>query len=341
MKLSYQALEHELEFRFTISRSSKTSCRTIIIHLEHEGLVARGEAVFSNFYGESEESVIKFYDQIIQGAVLETLDPFGHQDFEARMLELNPYREHQAAVAALDMAFYDLRCKILGLPLYKYLGLNPQRCPRTSYTIGLADLDTIAHKTQEALDRGYDILKIKLGSDEDLEILRCVRKLAPQAKIRLDANAAWDLDTALKRIEALSRFDIEFIEEPLRLDSPVEHYAELYSQSALELMADESCHSLEDIIPCAQYFHSINIKHTKCGGISEALRMISAARAANLKIMLGCFTETSLSIAAFAHISPLVDYADLDGSLLLAKDPHQCISFEGNRLILSSRAGLG
>ncbi len=341
MQLSYQALEHPLEFTFTISRSSSSSTRTIIIELALDKHKGRGEAVFSNFYKESEESVIKFYDRIIQERTLENLDPFNHQDFEARMLSLADGSNHNAAISALDMAIYDLRCKILGLPLYKYLGLDPNRCPRTSYTIGIADLETIKLKTLTALERGYDILKVKLGSNQDLKILESIRSLAPNATIRVDANAAWDYQSALSLVKELPNFNIEFVEEPLKLDSSIQDYEKLHTASPLPLMADESCHTLSDIPHCAQYFHSINIKHTKSGGITEALRMISAARAHNLKIMLGCFTETSLSIAAFAHISPLVDYADLDGSLLLKKDPHQCISFDTNRIILSDRAGLG
>ncbi len=341
MKLSYQAQEYPLEFTFTISRSSSSSTRTIIIALEHDKYTGRGEAVFSRFYKESEESVTKFYDRIIKEKTLDKLDPFNNQDFQARMLSLADGTNHQAAISALDMAIYDLRCKILGLPLYKYLGLDPKLCPRTSYTIGIADLDTIRLKTEAALSRGYDILKVKLGCPDDLKIIELIRSLAPKATIRVDANAAWDLKAALEILQELNKHNIEFVEEPLKLDSSLSDYEALYAASPLPLMADESCHTLRDIPHCARYFHSINIKHTKSGGITEALRMISAARAHNLKIMLGCFTETSLSIAAFAHISPLVDYNDLDGSLLLAKDPHNCISFEANRIILSDRPGLG
>ncbi len=341
MRLSYQALEHPLEFTFTISRSSSSSTRTVIVTLEHEQYIAKGEAVYARFYKETEESVTKFYDKIIAEKTLENLDPFNHQDFESRMLSLADGTNHQAAIAALDMALYDLRCKILGLPLYRYLGLDPSRCPRTSYTIGIADMDTIRLKTETALKRGYDILKVKLGCPDDIKIIELIRSLAPKAVIRVDANAAWDLKSALEILQQLKKHNIEFVEEPLKLDSSLSDYEALYAASPLPLMADESCHTLKDIPHCAKYFHSINIKQTKSGGITEALRMISAARAHNLKIMLGCFTETSLSIAAFAHISPLVDYNDLDGSLLLTKDPHSCIDFDGNKIVLSDRPGLG
>ncbi len=341
MQLSYQAQEHPLEFTFTISRSSSSSTRTIIITLEHQGIKARGEAVFSRFYKESEESVSQFYDRIIVEGTLNNLDPFNQQDFEVRMASLIDGTNHQAAISALDMALYDLRGKILGLPVYKYLGLDPSHCPPTSYTIGIADLDTIRHKTETALSRGYDILKVKLGCPDDIKIIELIRSLAPQATIRVDANAAWNLSSALSMVQELHKLSIEFVEEPLKLDSDLGDYAALYAASPIPLMADESCHTLKNIAHCAKYFHSINIKHGKSGGITEALRMINAARALGLKIMLGCFTETSLSIAAFAHISPLVDYSDLDGSLLLAKDPHNCINFAKNRIILSQRPGLG
>lgn len=338
MRLSWKTLELPLEFTFTISRSSSTSAKTIIVKLEHDDYTAYGESVFSKFYGEDENTVSNFYSQILEDKLLDNLDPFNNQELQKK---LNKYPHNFAAKAGLDIALYDLRSKMLGLPLYKLLGLDPKRCPKTSYTIGIADLETVTHKVQTALSRGYDILKVKLGSPEDLETIKLIRKLAPNTKIRVDANAAWDLDSAIDIIHRIVKYDIEFVEEPLKLGSPESAYQELYKRSPLPLMADESCHRLEDIEHCSKYFHMINIKQGKAGGITEALRMISAARALDMQIMLGCFTETSISIAAFAHISPLVDYADLDGSLLLKDDPYKINLFKGNQILLSDRPGLG
>lgn len=343
MDIKYKTLELNLEFTFAISRGSKNTCRTVIVELEktiggktYNGI---GEAVFSEFYGESEKSVVELYETLISNKILDDLDPFNVQDFETRMSKFTG--KHQAAKAGLDMALYDLRCKALNIPLYKYLGLDPTKTPKTSYTIGIADIETIKHKTLTALERDYNILKVKLGGQEDLTILETVRSLAPNAIIRVDANAAWQCKDALKILSKVENFGIEFVEEPLRLDSSPLDYEKLYNETPLPLMADESCHTSKDVPKCAKYFHAVNIKHTKTGGLTEAIRLIHTARAHNLKIMLGCFTETSVAITAFAHLSPLVDYADLDGSLLLAKDPYRGVKFDGNKIVLPSRAGLG
>ena len=342
MQLSYKLIELPLEFTFTISRSSTTVAKTFIVTLvteyENQIYTAYGEAVFSRYYGEDENSVASFYEQIKEEKVLDDLDPFDLDKFEKR---IGKYEGHMAAKAGLDIALYDLRAKIKNLPLYAYLGLDPKKTPKTSYTIGIADLETIKLKTLTALERGYDLLKVKLGSPEDLITIETIRKLAPKATIRVDANAAWTVNDALAVLNIIKDYNIEFVEEPLKLGSEQNDYIKLYEESPLPLMADESCHTSQNIEWCAKYFHSINIKHTKCGGISEALRMIQKAKEHNLKIMLGCFSETTISIAAFAHISPLVDYADLDGSLLLKNEPFQAVKFQGSNIILKDAPGLG
>jgi L-alanine-DL-glutamate epimerase-like enolase superfamily enzyme len=342
MKLTYQLIELPLEFTFAISRGSKDIAKTIIVKLEAEyqgsNYITYGEAVFSKFYGEDEHSVSAFYEQVIADQILDDLDPLNLGEFEKR---INRYEKNMSAKAGLDIALYDLRSKIKNLPLYKFLGLSAHKAPKTSYTIGLADLETMKMKTMTALDRGYDVLKIKLGTSDDVKIVKMIRELAPKARIRLDANAAWQVDDALAVLEEIKDLNIEFVEEPLRLDSSPKDYEKLYRKSPLPLMADESCHTSKDMEHCARYFHSINIKHTKCGGITEALRMIKEARNYKLKIMLGCFCETSISIAAFCHISPLVDYADLDGSLLLKNDPYKIELFKANQITLPSAPGLG
>lgn len=343
MQLNYKLIELPLEFTFTISRSSTTIAKTFILTIstEYQGkdYTAYGEAVYSKYYGEDENTVANFYEKIIKDKVLENLDPFDLIEFERR---INKYERNLAAKSGIDIALYDLRAKIKKQPLYAYLGLDPNKAPKTSYTIGIADLETIKTKTLIALERGYDILKIKLGSKEDIAIIETIRKLAPQATIRVDANAAWTINDAIKILNVIKDFDIEFVEEPLKLDSSEVDYTRLFTESPLPLMADESCHTSKDLNYCARYFHSINIKHTKCGGISEALRMIQKAKELKLKIMLGCFSETSISIAAFCHISPLVDYADLDGSLLLRDDPYKINLFDKNQIVLSKQQyGLG
>ena len=340
--LSWRITELPLEFPFQIAWETLTVARTVIVTLETtvrgQRITAQGEAVPTDFYGETPESVCRFYQQLVDDKVLNDFDPFNQQGLDE---QLNQYPGNQAAKAGIDIAFWDLRGKALGLPLYALWGLDPTCTPKTSYTIGIADDTLVRHKTKLALERGFDVLKIKMAQPEHLELVRIIRELAPHATLRIDANAAYTVDEALVLIPELKKLGVEFVEEPLRLDSTPEDYARLKQESCLPLMADESCHTLKDLPKCAEYFHSINLKHTKTGGLTEAMRMIHAAKALNLPVMLGGFCESSLSVTAFAHLSPLVQYADLDAALLLADDPYDGIRFDGSQVILPNRPGVG
>ncbi len=344
MKAEFRILELPYEFAFAISRQKTGSlvARTVLLELttHYNGMAVTGlgEAVPCSFYGETPESVCAFYEQVISKGLLTGLDPFNIQEYESRISQL---LDNHAAKAAIDMALYDMQGKILGMPLHKLWGLDPQRAPKTSYTIGLADMDTIKMKTEKALSRGYDILKVKLGSQNDFEALTYIREAAPKATIRVDANAAWSYDEAVSALPELEALGVELIEEPLALDVSDEECRLLKENSTIPLMADERCHTLHDIPRCADLFHAVNLKLTKTGGLTEAMRMIHAAKAHQLKIMLGCFGETSISISAFAQLSPLVDYADLDGSLLLAEDPYMGVQFEGSSIRIPAGPGLG
>jgi L-alanine-DL-glutamate epimerase-like enolase superfamily enzyme len=342
-RLTWEPLALPLEFTFTISRSSKTVAQTVLVRLYHtapDGLAFEGlgEAVPAKVYGEDADSVCAFYENLQSQPWLAELDPF---DLQGLHEALDRLPGNRAAKAGLEMAFYDLQGKLLEIPLYRLWGLDPRRAPKTSYTIGLADLETVRRKTETALSRGYDVLKIKLGGTDDVAALRLIRSMTPQATLRADANAAWTLREALEMLPLLADLGIEFLEEPLKLGTPDADHLELKEKSLIPIMADESCHTLQDIPRCATLFHAINLKLTKTGGLWEAQRMIHAAHAHDLKVMLGCFSETSVSISALAHLSPLVDYADLDGSLLLAQDPFDGVRFEGCRMHLPHRPGLG
>lgn len=344
MKLQFHTLDIPYEFVFTISRHSHTDVTNVIVELTYqEGgkiYVGQGEAVPSQFYGENAKTVCAFYQRLIQEKTLDDLTPFDIQKLEARFAELPG---NMAAKAAIDMAFYDLQGKVLNRPVWQLWGLDPKRVPKSSYTIGIADLDTVKRKTEVALSRGYDILKVKLGCPDDVRLFEAIRAMTPhpQITIRVDANAAWEVDAALDICQMLKENNVEFVEEPLKLTCTPTDYEKLKANAPLPLMADESCHTLRDIPRCAQYFHAINLKHTKTGGLTEAKRMIHAARAHDLKIMLGGFGETSLSITAFAQLAPLVDYCDLDGALLMAEDAYEGIEFKGNTFTLPDRPGLG
>ncbi len=342
MRLRYRIIELDYEFTFTISRHSHSGVRNVIVELDTEEhgrtLTGLGEAVPSSFYGEDADTVCAFYDRLLADGILDDLGPFDIQQLEARLSAIPGF---YGAKSAIDQAFYDLQGKLTGLPVWKLWGLDPAQAPKSSYTIGIADLDEVKRKTEIALSRGYDVLKVKLGTPNDVPLLEAVRGMAPDVMMYVDANAAWDVEAAIEICRFLAGHRVEFVEEPLKLTSSEEDYARLKAEAALPLMADESCHTLADIPRCARYFHHINLKHTKTGGLSEARRMIHAARAHGMKVMLGGFGETSLSVTAFAQLSPLVDYCDLDGALLMATDPYDGIRWEGSRFYLPDRPGLG
>jgi L-alanine-DL-glutamate epimerase-like enolase superfamily enzyme len=226
----------------------------------------------------------------------------------------------------------------LGVPVYELLGLDPTATPRTSFTIGIAAPEVMARKAAEA--RQYPILKVKVGTPHDEANLEAIRRERPDAVIRVDANAAWTAKEAVERIEALSAFDLELVEQPV--DSQDLEGLGLVTQSvSLPVIADESCIVPADVPKVAPYADGINIKLMKCGGIYPALQMIYLARAHQLKIMMGCMIESSLAITAAAHLSPLIDYADLDGQLLIDDDPYSGVRVENGRLILPEGPGLG
>lgn len=344
MQLSWSKLDIPFEFTFTISRQSQNQTTTVIVSLtyEQDGVtwIGQGEAVPSAFYGETADSVCQFYETVQAQGILQDLSPFDIQRLEERFQLMDG---NLAAKSGIDQAFYDLQGKLLNMPVWRLWGLDAQRAPKSSYTIGIADLDTVKRKTEIALQRGYDVLKVKLGSPDDFALFEAIRAMAPAPDItmRVDANAAWSLHDALDVCQLLAENQVEFVEEPLKLSCAEDEYAQLKADSPIPLMADESCHTLDDIPRCAQYFHSINLKHTKTGGLTEAMRMIHAARAHHLRIMLGGFGESSLSITAFAQLSPLVDYCDLDGALLMGEDIYEGIRFEGSRFTLPHGPGFG
>ncbi len=262
-------------------------------------------------------------------------DPFLLEDILDELdhvIGLNP-----SAKAAVDMALYDLMGKLLNVPLYKLLSLNPARTVHTSFTIGL---DTPANMAKKALAaRDYPILKIKVGTKHDLDIIKAIREVS-DATLRVDANTGWTPKEAIKMINELAAFNIEFVEQPVPAHD-LEGLRLIRENVPLPIIADESCVTVEDIPRVAGCVDGINIKLMKCGGIRNALKMIRTARAHNLQIMIGCMIESSIAITAAAHLTPLVDYADLDGNLLVNNDPYTGVTVEKGKLILPDRPGLG
>lgn len=333
MELTAQALDLTLRTPFRIARGVQHVARNVLARLEVDGLTGLGEAAPSGYYGEKRESVLMalpyFADALGDDPAL-IADILGALD---RALGGNA-----AAKAGVDLALHDLLGQRLGVPLYQLLGLNPARAAMTSFTIAIDTPAEMARRALAAADE-YPILKVKLGTPHDLEIVRAIREVT-DATLRVDANAAWTPKQAIRTIAALAECDVEFVEQPVAAGD-LDGLRLVREHSALPIFADESCVTLADVPRVAGRVDGINIKLMKCGGIARALEMIHAARAHGLQVMLGCMIESSLAITAAAHLTPLVDYADLDGALLIADDPFAGARVERGRLVLPDQPGLG
>ncbi|ELY50491.1 dipeptide epimerase [Natronococcus jeotgali] len=329
-----------LEFPFGISRGTATEAEVVTVRIEdNEGTVGVGGAGPSPHYGETPDTVAAVLPELLE-IVEDVGDPHQLSRIERRMRET--VRRNPAARCAVSIAVHDLAAKRLGVPLYRYWGLDPDRSLETSYTIGLDDPETMREKTETALERGHSRLKVKLGTDRDVEIVRTIRSVAPEVDLFVDANEAWAPREAVSKIDRLAEFDLEFVEQPVAAEDP-EGLRFVYERSRLPIAADESCVTLEDVPQIADRCDIANLKLMKCGGLREAKRMIHTARAHGLEVMCGCMTESNASIAAACHLAPLLDYADLDGSLLLEEDPYSGVAMPGGEIDLAGleRAGTG
>lgn len=332
MQIDAKPIDLKLTVPFRISRGVQYTSPNAIVQVTHEDFTGYGEASPAEYYGESVETVLACI-ALFAGNLGN--DPFLIEDIMHNLdyiIGLNP-----SAKAAVDMALYDIMGKTLGVPVYKLLGLNPAHSAHTSFTIGL---DTPVNMAKKALvARDYPILKIKVGTKHDLDIIKAIRDVT-DATLRVDANTGWTPKEAIKNISAFAPYNIEFVEQPV----PAHDLAGLKlirDNVPLPIIADESCVTVEDIPRVAECVDGINIKLMKCGGIAHALKMIHVARAHNLRIMIGCMIESSLAITAAAHLTPLVDYADLDGHLLIDNDPYVGVTVEKGKLVLPDGPGLG
>lgn len=335
MNVSCETVEIHTTHPFRISRGVRTGDTVVWLRLELDGIEGWGEADPTSYYGESADTVTQALETLRPR--LEAVDdPFGLDAIEGDLRALLP--ENGSAHAAVSAALHDWIGKRLGEPLWRLWGLDPATAPPSSFTIGIDEPDVMAARVREAAD--YAILKIKVGTGDDEPMLRAVRDAAPNKILRVDANAAWTPREALEGIAMLRDFSVEFVEQPV---SPEDRdgLASVHARSALPIIVDESCLVASDIPGLAGRVDGINIKLAKCGGPREALRMIHTARACGLKVMLGCMLETTLGIAAAAHLAPLVDYADLDGAALLEDDPFHGPHLEGGRIVLGDEPGLG
>ncbi len=332
MHIDAKPMDFKLSTPFRIARGVQYTSPNAIVQVTHNDYTGYGEASPTEYSGESQETVLACI-ALFAGNLGN--DPFEIEDLHNRLDKI--IRLHPSAKAAVDMAVYDIMGKMLGVPVYKLLGANARRTPYTSFTIGL---DTPSQMAKKALlAKEYPILKIKVGTRHDLEIIKAIRDVT-NAVIRVDANTGWTPKEAIKNIEALVPYNIEFVEQPVAARD-LKGLKLVHEHSPLPIIADESCVTVEDIPVVADCVDGINIKLMKCGGILQALKMIHVARAYNLRIMLGCMIESSLAITAAAHLTPLVDYADLDGHLLIDDDAYEGVKVENGKLILPERPGLG
>ena len=315
MKLRLHAFDLPLRHTFTISRESINSQPTLIVELEHAGRKGFGEATSNKYYGFTIESMARALEmlrtEIEAAADVVSADPAQFWDQLAPRLKDNPF-----AQCALDQAAYDLWGKLRGQKVYEAWGLSTEKNPASNYTIGIDKVDVMVAKLNEF--PGWPIYKIKLGTQQDIDIVRELRKHT-SATFRVDANCGWTAEQTIVNAPQLKQLGVEFIEQPLPADR-WEDYRRVHAESALSIMADESCIVEADVKKCAGLFHGINIKLVKCGGLTPARRMIAHARQLGLKVMVGCMTESTVGISAIAQLLPLLDYVDMDGAVLLAKD---------------------
>ncbi|MCU4972509.1 dipeptide epimerase [Halobacteria archaeon AArc-m2/3/4] len=340
LETSFERVDLPLEFPFRIARSTTAVAANVIVRIEDDaGRVGIGGAAPSAHFGETAATVEAVLPELL--AVVEDVDdPHQLERIEGQMRET--VGRNPAARCAVSIALHDLAAKRLEVPLYRYWGLDPTERLESSYTIGIDDPETMREKAETAVERDYGTLKVKLGTDRDLEIVETIRDVAPGVRLFVDANEAWSPREAVRKIERLECHGVAFVEQPVPA-ADREGLRFVYERSSLPIAADESCVTLADVPQVADRCDIANLKLMKCGGLREAKRMIHAARAHGLEVMCGCMTESNASIAAACHLSPLLDYVDLDGSLLLADDPFEGVPMPGGRIDLEGieRPGTG
>lgn len=335
MRLRAERLALRTRRQWVISRTAYTEHVNVVVSLATgDGVIGYGEAAPNRFYEETVESALSAATRL--APLLQDADEWAIEELEARLAAEAP---RDASVrAALSAALHDILGKRLGAPVYRIFGLDPDRAPLSSFTIAITSPDELLQRVLDAAD--YPLLKIKLGTDRDEEIVRTVRDAAPGKRLFVDANAAWSAERAVRMIEVLAESGVELVEQPLARDD-VDGHAWVRERSPLPIIADESCATAADIPGLVGAVDGINIKLAKCGSLREAMRMVHVARAHQLSVMAGCMIESSLGISAIAQIAPLLDYADLDGAALLADDPFSGVRMVAGELRFPDDPGLG
>ncbi len=334
MKMRFFPYELKLKHVFTVASYSRTTTPDVQVEIEYEGVTGYGEASMPPYLGQTVDTVMAFLRKV---DLEQFSDPFGLEDILTYVDSLSP--GDTAAKAAVDIALHDLVGKLLGAPWYKIWGLNKEKTPSTTFTIGIDTPDVVRGKTREVAGQ-FNILKVKLGRDNDKEMIRTIRSVSA-LPIAVDANQGWsDRQYALDMIHWLKEQGIVMIEQPMPKEQ-LDDIAWITQQSPLPVFADESLQRLNDVTALKGAFTGINIKLMKCTGMREAWKMVTLARALDMKVMVGCMTETSCAVSAAAQLSPVVDFADLDGNLLISNDRFKGMEVINGKITLNDLPGIG
>lgn len=333
LNLSFEPYELELRHAFNLAKYSRTTTPGVQVRLEMDGIVGYGEASMPPYLGESVDSVTKFLGSL---DLTQFKDPFRIEDIHEYMESVAP--NNRAAKASVDIALHDLLGKIMNQPWYKIWGLNPEKAPDTSFTIGIDKADVVRKKVDEA--EPYNVLKVKMGLDNDKELVDIIRSKTDRP-ICVDANQGWDdKEKALEMCHWLAERNCLFVEQPMPKEK-IDETAWLRERSPLPIIADEFLQRLPDVRRAAGAYDGINIKLMKSTGLHEAHKMAVLARALGMKVMLGCMTETSCAVSAASQIAPMVDWADLDGNLLIANDLFDGMKIVNGKVTIPDRPGIG
>lgn len=332
MKLNYYSYDLPFKYPFTTARGTKTHQSTLIVELEHFGIKGYGEAPAIPYYDVTIEKMVEALEskrKFIESYALQDPERFWH--FLHHLLPKNNF-----LICALDIAAWDLYGKMRSQPLYKLWNIDYKNEIVTDYTIGM---DTIEKMVEKMEANPNPVYKIKMGWENDIAMIEALRKKTDKP-IRVDVNSGWSVAEAKQKIAILKDLQIEFIEEPIERFNYI-GMKEIFDTTAIPLFADESCVQQKDIENCSTCFNGINIKLTKCGGLTPALEMIKKARALNLNIMIGCMNESTVGSAAMAQLIPLIDYIDMDGPLLLSQDIATGLQYDFGKITITHQPGLG
>ena len=334
MKLSFEPYELKLRHTFTVASYSRTTTPDVQVKIEYDGFTGYGEASMPPYLGQSVESVTTFLKKV---NLDQFRDPFQIDDILTYVDGIN--EGDTAAKAAVDIALHDLVGKMMGQPWFRIWGLDPGKAPDTTFTIGIDTPDVVREKTRECADK-FNILKVKVGLDNDKEMIETIREIT-DLPIAVDANQGWkDKHLALDMIGWLAEHGVVMVEQPMPKEM-LDENAWLTENSPLPVFADEAIQRLEDIPSIKGAYSGINIKLMKCTGMREAWKMANYARAEGMRVMVGCMTETSCAVSAAAQLSPIVDFADLDGNLLISNDRFEGMTVVDGKITLPDKPGIG